>query len=240
MIFPPEIDEPKTVRPTRKRKLVDGVCEQWDVSIRRACRVLEVDTSTYHYRSRRHDQVGLEARINEISATRVRYGYRRVHVLLRREGRKVNAEKVYRIYNGLGLQLCNKTPKRRVRAKLRNDRQVASRPNETLAMDFVHDQLATGRKIRVLTVVDTFSRFSPVIDPGFSYVGKTWFWLSRRPVRRLARRRPSGWIRARNSSRVTCISGRMPTRSRWTSPGLANRPITLSSRRSTAACKRNA
>ena len=81
----------------------------------------------------------------------------------------MNAKKVYRIYNELGLQLRNKTPKRRVRAKLRDDRQVATRPNETWAMDFVHDQLATGRKIRVLTVVDTFSRFSPVIDPRFSY-----------------------------------------------------------------------
>ena len=57
----------------------------WGVSIRRACRVLEVDTSTYHYKARRHDQAGLEARIKDICATRVRYGYRRVHVLLRRE-----------------------------------------------------------------------------------------------------------------------------------------------------------
>ena len=58
----------------------------WDVSIRRACRVLEVDTSTYHYKSRRRGQAGVEARIREICETRVRYGYRRVHVLLRREG----------------------------------------------------------------------------------------------------------------------------------------------------------
>jgi putative transposase len=52
---------------------------------------------------------------------------------------------------------------------MREDRQVATQPNETWAMDFVHDQLATGRKIRVLTVVDTFSRFSPIVDPRFSY-----------------------------------------------------------------------
>lgn len=69
----------------------------------------------------------------------------------------------------MGLQLRNKTPKRRVKAKLRDDRRNAIQPNETWAMDFVHDQLATGKKIRVLTVVDTFSRFSPVIDPRFSY-----------------------------------------------------------------------
>lgn len=69
----------------------------------------------------------------------------------------------------MGLQLRNKAPKRRVKAKLREDRKEATRPNETWAMDFVHDQLATGRKIRVLTVVDTFSRYVPVLDPRFSY-----------------------------------------------------------------------
>ncbi len=78
-------------------------------------------------------------------------------------------KKTHRIYNELGLQLRNKTPKRRVKAKLRDDRRAASTSNEVWAMDFVHDQLATGQKIRVLTVVDTFSRFSPAIDPRFSY-----------------------------------------------------------------------
>ena len=66
-------------------------------------------------------------------------------------------------------KLRRKTPKRRVKAKLRDGRCAATQPNETWAMDFVHDQLATGRKIRVLTIVDTFSRFSPVVDPRFSY-----------------------------------------------------------------------
>ena len=69
----------------------------------------------------------------------------------------------------MGFQLRNKTPKRRVKAKLRDDRTPATRPNEVCAMDFVHDQLATEKRIRVLTVVDTFSRFSPIIDPRFSY-----------------------------------------------------------------------
>ena len=92
-----------------------------------------------------------------------------MHVLLCRDGWDVNIKKAYRIYRELGLQLRNKTPKRRVKAKLRDDRKPATAPNETWAMDFVHDQLATGKKIRVLTVVDTFSRFSPVIDPRFSY-----------------------------------------------------------------------
>ena len=145
---------------------------EWGVSIRRACRTLELDTSTFHYGSRRSDQAGLRARIQEICATRVRYGYRRVQVLLRREGWQVNHKRTYRPYTELGLQLRNKTPKRRVRAKLRNDRQPASRPNDIWAMDFLHDQLATGRRLRVLAVVDIFSRFSPVLDARFSYRGE--------------------------------------------------------------------
>ena len=142
------------------------------MSIRRACDVLQAGRSTYHYRFRSDDQADLKQRIKEIAETRVRYGYRRIHVLLRREGWAINAKRVYRLYHEMGLQLRNKTPKRRVKAKLRDDRVDATCPNETWAMDFVHDQLATGRRLRILTVVDTFSRFSPVIDPRFSYRGE--------------------------------------------------------------------
>ena len=151
--------------------MVDHARSTWRVSIRRACRALPVDRSTYHYRSRRAGQAELTERIKEIAATRVRYGYRRIHVLLRREGWPVNAKRVYRLYRELGLQLRNKTPKRRVRAKLRNDRCSATRSNETWAMDFVHDQLATGRKLRVLTILDIFSRFSPALEPRFNFSG---------------------------------------------------------------------
>jgi putative transposase len=84
----------------------------------------------------------------------------------------INIKKVYRIYKELGMQLRNKTPKRRVTAKLRDDRTEAVGPNEVWAMDFVHDQLATGRKLRVLTIVDTFSRYVPALDVRFSYRGE--------------------------------------------------------------------
>ncbi len=92
-------------------------------------------------------------------------------LLLKREGWNVNPKRIYRLYKELGLQLRNKTPKRRVKAKLRDDRRAATRTNEIWAMDFVHDQLATGRKLRVLTVVDTFSRFSPGLDVRFNFRG---------------------------------------------------------------------
>jgi putative transposase len=81
-----------------------------------------------------------------------------VHVMLKREGWDVKMKRTYRIYRDLGLQLKTKTPKRRVKAQLREDRQEAVGPNDVWAMDFVHDQLATDKKIRVLTVVDTFKR----------------------------------------------------------------------------------
>lgn len=84
----------------------------------------------------------------------------------------MNQKKVYRIYKEMSLQLRNNSPKRRVKAKLREDRCDAAHSNDVWAMDFVHDQLAMGRKLRILTVVDTFSRFSPVIDPRFSYKGE--------------------------------------------------------------------
>jgi putative transposase len=179
---------------------VAQTCGEWNVSIRRACRVLEFDTSTYHYKSRRRDQAGIEARIKEICATRVRYGYRRVHVMLAREGWNINMKRTYRIYRDLGLQLRNKTPKRRVKAKLRDDRQEAVCPNDVWAMDFVHDQLATGKKIRVLTVVDTFSRYVPLLDPGSATGLRTWSGRWSRCAQGSATRRRSASTRARSLS----------------------------------------
>jgi putative transposase len=152
--------------------LVDEVRASWKVSIRKACTVLRIDRSLYTYRSRRGEQAGLCQRIKEITETRVRYGYRRIHVLLRREGWVVNPKRVYRLYREQGLQLRNKVPKRRVKAELRDNRTQATRVNQPWAMDFVHDQLVTGRRIRVLTIIDTFSRFSPATDPRFSYRGE--------------------------------------------------------------------
>ena len=143
----------------------------WKVSVRKACRVLRFDPKSYRYRSRRPSQAALEDRIRTICRTRVRYGYRRVHVLLRREGWAINEKRTRRVYNEIGMQLRNKTPKRRVKAALRSDRMPPSRSNEVWAMDFVHDQLAMGTKLRILTVIDTFSRYAPVVDPRLPYRG---------------------------------------------------------------------
>jgi putative transposase len=131
--------------------------------------VLRAERSSYHYRGKGTDQADLKQRIKEIAEARVRYGYRRIHVLLQREGWAINGKRVYRLYREMGLQLRKKAPKRRVKAKLREGRCAASRVNDVWAMDFVHDQLATGPKLRVLTVVDTFSRYSPAVVPRFRF-----------------------------------------------------------------------
>ena len=116
----------------------------------------------------------------------------RVHVLLRREGWVINMKKTRRIYNELGLQLRNEHPKRRVKAKLREDRQEAVGPNDVWAMDFVHDQLALGKKLRILTVVDT--HYLEEIRDGFQAqrVISTWmaFYNTKRPHSSLERRTP--------------------------------------------------
>ena len=89
---------------------MDSLRGTWQVSIRRACTVLKAERSSYHYKRRRGDQADLKKRIKEIAEARVRYGYRRIHVLLVREGWRVNAKRVYRLYRELA---CNCATKHR-------------------------------------------------------------------------------------------------------------------------------
>lgn len=125
--------------------------------MRRACGVIKMGRSTYYYRSVRDDRA-IRKRIIEIAEARVRYGYRRIHVLLRREGWHVNHKKVYRIYCEDGLNLRRKRPKRMVSAACREMRPVVSKIDQTWSMDFVSDSLFNGRRMRALTIVDNFSR----------------------------------------------------------------------------------
>jgi putative transposase len=104
------------------------------------------------------DSSALRLRIREIAATRIRYGYLRIHTLLRREGWHVNHKRVHRIYCEEGLNLRRKRPRRRVSAAHRVERPVASTLNDSWSMDFVADSLFNGRRFRALTVVDNWSR----------------------------------------------------------------------------------
>jgi putative transposase len=141
-----------------KRRWVRWVQGAYQVSERRACELTGVARSTIRYRSRRPRQEPLRRRLKELATVRIGYGYRRLHVLLRREGWPINHKRVYRLYRDEGLALKRKRPKRRRSAVARRRSQVAHGPNERWAMDFMHDTLAGGEKMRVLTVIDVFTR----------------------------------------------------------------------------------
>jgi putative transposase len=147
----------------RGREMVDLVKTAFQISTRRACRAVPASRSTYSYRSIRPPQDVLRKRIREIAETHVRYGYRRVHILLKREGWRVNLKRIHRLYRLEGLQMRLKPPRRRVMAKLRSDRSTATGPNQIWAMDWMHDELFDGRRIWVLTIADTGSRLCPVM-----------------------------------------------------------------------------
>ena len=154
----------------RRRFALPYLRKAYQISERRACQVVAVNRSTVQYRSVKTDVPALRARINEIAATRVRYGYPRIHVLLRREGWVVNRKRVYRIYREEGLSMRLKTPRRR-RAVVLRDRVAADAVNQTWSMDFMADNLADGRKIRLLTIVDNFSRECLALDVAWGFKG---------------------------------------------------------------------
>jgi putative transposase len=156
------------VRPALKRPMVDYIVGHFDVSQRRACRLVHQHRSIQWYRSRKDPRLALRARMREIAHVRVRYGYRRIQVLLRREGWRVGKTLIYRVYREERLQLRSKLPKRRKMVVTRRDVYVPKRPNQAWAMDFVSDQLTNGERFRALTIVDVFTRESLAIEVGRS------------------------------------------------------------------------
>ena len=120
-----------------------------------------------YYQSRAEDLTALAMRITELARTRVRYGYRRIHELLRREGWCINHKRVYRLYTIMGLQV-------QIRRKIKrasHTRVPIAQPetsNEHWSMDFVADMLDNGRRFRILTIIDNFTRESPALLADFS------------------------------------------------------------------------
>jgi putative transposase len=100
----------------------------------------------------------IRKRMEEIAAVRIRYGYRRIHILLQREGWHINIKRVYRIYCLAGLNLRAKRPKRRRMASHRSARPEVTQANDCWTMDFVSDALFNGKRFRALSVMDQFTR----------------------------------------------------------------------------------
>jgi putative transposase len=126
--------------------------------------VLKLSRSVYSYRSIARDSSAIAMRIKEITQTRVHYGYRRVHVMLRREGCGDNHKRVYRLYREQGLSLRHKRRRRNKAARLRQPKQIVTAINEIWSMDFVADALFDGRRLRTLTIIDNYTRECLAID----------------------------------------------------------------------------
>ena len=127
--------------------------------------------ASHRYRSVRDPRTELRIRLRDLAASRVHYGYLRLHVLLKREGWVVNKKLVYRLYCEEGLGIRRRKPRRRKSVQVREARPATIRVNESWSMDFVSDRLASGDRFRLLTLVDNFSRESLAIEVGQRLTG---------------------------------------------------------------------
>ena len=155
------------VRPSTRRDAARWLRQKFEVSERRACRVVGLHRSTNRYVAKRGDNEELRKAIIEVAHAQPRFGYRRVHWSVRRMGFEVGLRQVRRIYAEQGLSVRRRL-RRRLKPALRRPMTPATKPNERWSMDFVHDQLADGRCFRVFAVVDDFTRESVVLAVGMS------------------------------------------------------------------------
>jgi len=148
------------------------------MSERRACRVIDADRKSVRYRSTQGNDAALREKLRDLANQRRRFGYRRLHILLRREGVMINRKKTQRLYCEEGLAVRRRHSRRRA-VGTRAPAPVLALPNQRWSLDFVHDQMASGRRFRVLNVVDDVTRECLAAVPDTSILG-------RRVVRELA------------------------------------------------------
>jgi len=146
--------------------------ETFQIACRRACGLAQFGRTNWYRRSKARDQTALRMRIRELAHARPRFGYGRIWVLLRREGWIVNRKRVRRLYRLQGLQLRMRVRRRKHCALHRGPAPIPTGPAERRSMDFVHDALVDGRPFRVLTVVDQWSRQSPILEVAGSMSGQ--------------------------------------------------------------------
>lgn len=145
------------VTPAARREAVAHLCQSHGVSQRRACHVIGADRTSVRYRSTRPDDDGLRRRLRELAAVRRRFGYRRLRVLLTREGIHMNHKKLRRLYREERLQVRRRGGRKRALGT-RAPMALPQGPNQRWSLDFLSDALTDGRRFRILAVVDDFSR----------------------------------------------------------------------------------
>lgn len=145
------------VTPVARREAAARLQQTYAVSQRRACQTLGVDRSSARYRRRRPDDGAIRVRLRELAAARRRFGYRRLHILLRREGTVMNHKKLRRLYREERLQVRRRGGRKRALGS-RAPMAIPQGPNQRWSLDFVSDTLTDGRRFRILAVVDDFTR----------------------------------------------------------------------------------
>lgn len=139
------------------------------MSVRRVCGLMSMAVSSYCYVSKRDDE-RLKEKLTEAARAKPRFGYRRLELALRAQGMKVNHKRVYRVYRKAGLCLKRKKRRHCVRAGARL--RACTVPNQEWALDFVHDVIASGRTIRVLSVVDAYTRECRALEVDTSFASR--------------------------------------------------------------------
>jgi putative transposase len=152
-----------------RRSAASFVRDELSFSQRRACGLMGISESSYRYRSSRQELPELRELLLQLAVERPRYGYRRLHLMVRREGFQVNHKRVYRIYRAEGLMVRRRRRKRLVRPRV--PMAMLEGANERWSMDFVSDQLADGRVFRTLNIVDDFTRECRAIEVDTSLAG---------------------------------------------------------------------
>ena len=145
------------VTPDAKRSAVVHACDQHGVSQRRACKVLAFDRSSVRYKSIRPDDGDLREAMRKVAAERRRFGYRRIHIMLQRQGIVMNQKKLRRLYREERLQVRRRGGRKRALGT-RKPMVLPTSANERWSLDFVSDAFTDGRRFRVLAVVDDFTR----------------------------------------------------------------------------------
>jgi putative transposase len=160
------------VGPAAKRQAVAYAHETHGISHRHGCRLVSLQRSSFQYRSKGNEMnERLRRRMRELAEERRRFGYRRLYVMLRREGERVNHKRIQRLYRLEGLSLRTKKRKKRC-SHLRVVPPPPVRLNERWSVDFVSDSLANGRRFRSFNVVDDLSRECLATEVDFSLTGK--------------------------------------------------------------------
>ena len=147
------------VKPAARKQAVVHARDEFRLSERRACGLMGIGRSSFRYHSVREPYPQLRQRLLALAAERVRFGYRRLQVLLRREGYRVNHKRVYRLYRQEGLSV-RKKQRKHYRSVERKPLSLPEGINQRWSMDFVSDCLSSGRRLKVLSVLDEFSRES--------------------------------------------------------------------------------